>query len=111
MNREVKVKNLEIVFQQQASIDYHLEKKNEPIMFDIKFPLYLKHLRKLSLWNICDKNFTETMFDMASRSKLKQLSLVMINDTQSLPNFAEAISRFESLESLHLSRVQYNKIN
>lgn len=111
LNREVKIKNLDIVFCQEATLDYAQEKKPDPVQFDIKFPLYLKHLKKLSLSNICDKNFTETMFDMASQSKLKSLSLVMINDSQSLPNFAEAIGRFTALERLHLSKVQYNKIN
>lgn len=111
LTRECRVRDLDIVFCQEAASDYQRDKKHEPVSFEIKFPLYLKHLRRLALTNICDKNFTETLFDMASQSKLKALSLSMINDQQSLPNFAEAIARFTALESLHLSKIQYNKIN
>ena len=48
---------------------------------------------------------------MASQAKLKYLSLSMINDSQSLPNFSEAIERFTALEYLHLSKITYQKIN
>lgn len=48
---------------------------------------------------------------MACQSKLKHLSLSMIDDQQTLPNFAEALTRFASLRSLHLSKVQYSKMN
>ena len=40
---------------------------------EIKFHKYLKHLKSLSMKNVADKNFSETLFDMASIRKLKDL--------------------------------------
>jgi hypothetical protein len=50
------VKHLQIVF------------KEEPVegSMNIKFPKYLKHLKSFIMMNISDKNFTDTLFDMAS---------------------------------------------
>jgi len=71
----------------------------------------MKHLHSLALSNICDKYFTETLFDMASQSRLKSLSLSLANEHQSLANFSEALCRFKALEKLHLSKILYAKIN
>jgi len=71
----------------------------------------MKHLKSLALWNICDRNFTETLFDMASQSRLKSLSLSLVNEDQSLPNFSEALAGFRALEHLHLCRILYAKID
>lgn len=56
----------------------------------------------MEIKGICDPNFTETMFDMASQRKLRSLSLGTCNDQQTLPNFSEALSRFKQLEELEL---------
>ena len=66
---------------------------------ELKLHKYLKHLRSLHLANIADKNFSETMFDMASVRKLKELNLSFVADL-SLPGFSEALSRFTGLHSL-----------
>lgn len=58
--------------------------------YEMKFPKYLKNLKSMHILNICDKHFTETLFDMASQKRLKQLHLSFITDV-SLPNFAEAL--------------------
>lgn len=81
-NKEARIKHLEITFlqYQENSNDHSYNDSSKPNNFDIKFPLYMKHLRSLKLTNICDKNFTETLFDMASCKKLKMLSLSMVND-------------------------------
>jgi hypothetical protein len=57
LTKEVMFKQLEVNFTNTT-------KQGE--QYEIKFPKYLKNLRSLSLHNICDKNFTETLFDMAS---------------------------------------------
>ena len=54
--------------------------------------------------NINDKNFSETMFDMASIRKLKDLNLSFTPDL-SLPGFSEALSKFTSLHSLRISGI------
>jgi hypothetical protein len=64
----------------------------------------LKNLRSLTLSNIADKNFSETMFDMGSIRKLRDLNLSFIPDL-SLPGFSEALSKFTGLHSLTLSQV------
>lgn len=63
---------------------------------EIKFHKYLKNLRSLQLVNIADRNFAETMFDMAAVRKLKELNLCFVNDL-SLPGFSEALSKFTGL--------------
>ena len=60
---------------------------------------------------ICNPNFTETLFDMASQRRLKKLCLGTCNVEQILPNFSEALSRFKQLEELELYHVNYSKIN
>ena len=70
--------------------------------YEIKFHKYLKNLRTLHLVNISDKNFSETMFDMASIRKLRELNLCFVPDL-SLPGFSEALSKFTGLHSLRLS--------
>ena len=77
---------------------------------EIKFHKYLKYLKSLTLLNVGDRNFTETMFDMACAKKLKELSLSFANDLP-LPNFSEALSRFIYLQSLSISTIPYNRIN
>ncbi len=59
--------------------------------FQVKFHKYPKNLRILHLSNIGDKNFTETIFDMACIRKLKALSLSFVPNL-SLPNFSEALT-------------------
>lgn len=54
--------------------------------------------------NVNDKNFSETMFDMASIRKLKDLNLSFTPDL-SLPGFSEALSKFTSLHSLRISGI------
>lgn len=58
----------------------------------------------MQLLNIADKNFSETMFDMASIRKLKELNLSFLPDL-SLPGFSEALSKFTGLQSLRLSQI------
>jgi hypothetical protein len=70
--------------------------------FEIKFHKYLKNLKSLHLRNIADKNFSETMFDMACIRKLKELSLGFTPDL-SLPYFSEALSKFTNLQSLSIA--------
>ena len=72
------------------------------MQYEIKFHKYLKNLRSLQLLNVADKNFSETMFDMASIRKLKELNLSFIPEL-SLPGFSEALSKFTGLHSLRLS--------
>lgn len=114
LNRDSKIKHLDINFVHSDICDnaYRIDHENpQPTEFELKFPRYMKHLKSLHLSNIYDKNFTETLFDCASRHKLKELSLSMITDQQSLPNFSEALEEYTSLEKLHLSRIKYSKIN
>lgn len=54
--------------------------------------------------NIADKNFSETMFDMASTRKLRELNLCFVPDL-SLPGFSEALSKFTGLHSLRISQI------
>jgi hypothetical protein len=54
--------------------------------------------------NIADKNFSETMFDMASIKKLKELNLSFAPDL-SLPGFSEALSKFINLHTLRISQI------
>lgn len=49
----------------QLSITFTNSSKSSE-QYEIKFPKYLKHLKSLSMLNICDKHFTETLFDMGS---------------------------------------------
>lgn len=72
--------------------------------YEIKFHKYLKNLRSLHLLNIADKNFSETMFDMASIRKLKELNLSFVPDL-SLPQFSDALSKFVSLQTLRISQI------
>jgi len=77
---------------------------------NLKFPKYLKHLQSLTLINIWDKEFTETMFDMASQRRLTSLSLSFLTDLQ-LPSFSEALAKFTKLKELSLSNVNFSKLN
>lgn len=99
IGKDANLRQLAITFQnyQQAS-DKHLEN------LEIKFHKYLKNLRSLQLVNIADKNFSETMFDMASTKKLKELNLCFVPDL-SIPNFSEALSKFINLHSLRISQI------
>ena len=76
----------------------------------IKFPKYLKKLKSLTLTNIWHRDFTETLFDMASQRRLKSLNLQFIPDLP-LPNFCEALKNFKSLELLSLQDLNFSKIN
>lgn len=79
LNKESNLKELSILFVDKTTKELNTElfgqgrsgfKKDTKLIaaqkFDIKFPRYLKHLRKMKLRGICDPNFTETLFDMAS---------------------------------------------
>lgn len=113
LNRESRIKHVDICF--DASDSGEMPEMNQTLAsvkdFEIKFPRYMKHLRSLSLRNICDKNFTETLFDMASQSRLRSLSLSLVHEGQSLPNFSEALAGFRALQHLHLSKIVYAKID
>ena len=106
LTRESSIQNLEVNF-----IYANKQGTKSDANFDIRFPKYMKHLKSLSLHNIADKNFTETMFDMACQRKLKFFSFSLLNENQNLPNFSEALSNFKSLQTLNLSNILYGKIN
>ena len=57
LGKENHIKSLSIKFTNPT-------KPNEN--YEIKFPKYLKNLKRLSIHNIADKNFTETLFDLGS---------------------------------------------
>ena len=65
----------------------------------------MKQLKNMQLLNVCDSNLTETLFDMASQKKLESLSISMVDENQSLPNFSEALAKFKQLKKLHLGRL------
>jgi hypothetical protein len=79
-------------------------------MTAIKFPKYLKKLKSLKLHGIWHKDFTETLFDMASQRRLRTLSLTFVSDLI-LPNFSEALSKFLSLTNLELGNLSLAKVN
>lgn len=64
----------------------------------------------LDLRNIWHKDFTETMFDMASVRRLRALSLSFAEQVP-LPNFSEALTRFSALTMLRLEKLDLRKIN
>lgn len=53
---------------------------------------------------MADKNFSDTLFDMACTRKLRELNLTFVPDL-SLPGFSEALSKFIYLHSLRLSTI------
>ena len=113
LTRESQIKHVDVCFD-VSSVGEGSERERAQASvqdFEIKFPRYMKHLRSLCLWNICDKNFTETLFDMAAQSRLRSLSLSLAHEGKSLPNFSEALAGFTALQHLHLSRVFYAKID
>lgn len=57
------------------TIQFTVPEKKTATSTPIKFPKYLKKLNELSLFGIWHKDFTETMFDMASQRRLKKLCL------------------------------------
>jgi hypothetical protein len=73
LNKESCLKHVEINFVTPRE-------QSEPKNIELKFPRYMKHLVSLKLQNIFDKNFTETMFDMASQSRLQHLWLSLLSD-------------------------------
>ena len=83
LGKESVLKKVEISFidPQMSSMDgLALGAEAKPTKFSITFPKYLKHLQKLKLKGVHDPNFSETMFDMASASRLKQFSLGLVTD-------------------------------
>ena len=64
LNKEISIKTLKINFAIETTEH-----------FELKFPKYLKHLRSLTLNNIADKNLTDTLMDMASLSRINELTL------------------------------------
>jgi len=76
----------------------------------IKFHKYLKKLKRLKLTNIWHRDFTESLFDMASQRHLRILDLKFLPDVP-LPNFSEALSKFRSLRCLSLTCLNFSKIN
>lgn len=113
LHKENQFKSLNISFVDPSASEslYATAKETKPVKFSITFPKYLKHLTSLRFHNLCDPYFTETMFDMASARRLKELSLGFATETLSLPNFSEALSRFRALNKLELHQLAYAKIN
>ena len=67
LGRQSQIEDLEVNFTHD---------KDEPgSLTAIKFPKYLKKLKCLTLTNIWHKDFTETLFDMASQKRLNSLNL------------------------------------
>ena len=48
---------------------------------------------------------------MASQTRLLHLHISLLNENQNLPNFSEALASFKSLHTLHLSNMQYGRLN
>ena len=69
-----------------------------------------KKLKRLKLSNVWHRDFTESLFDMASQRRLKVLDLQFVPDVP-LPNFCEALSKFRQLQRLILTSLNFNKIN
>ena len=76
----------------------------------IKFHKYLKKLRRLKLTNVWHRDFTESLFDMASQRHLTELDLSFAPDVL-LPNFCEALQMFRKLQRLSLTALNFSKIN
>jgi len=51
---------------EQVTISFIIDQKRGGSTTSIKFPKYLKMLKSLTLHGIWHKDFTETLFDMAS---------------------------------------------
>ena len=60
--------------------------------------------------NVWHRDFTETLFDMASQRHLTELDLQFVPDVP-LPNFCEALQIFRKLQRLSLTGLNFNKIN
>lgn len=76
----------------------------------IKFHKYLKKLKRLKLSNVWHRDFTESLFDMASQRHLQELDLSFVQEVP-LPNFCEALQIFRRLQRLSLTSLNFNKIN
>lgn len=95
---------------EKLTIHYLTEEKPNAGMTTIKFPKYLKRLKSLTLHGVWHKDFTETLFDMASQRRLRKLSLSFVKDLI-MPNFSEALSKFQSLNSLSLGNLSLARVN
>lgn len=95
---------------EHVAITFIVDQKRGGSTTSIKFPKYLKMLKSLTLHGIWHKDFTETLFDMASQRRLKKLSLCFVNELP-LPNFSEALSKFTALKHLELSNFSLKKVN
>ena len=95
---------------EHLTISFLTDEKKGGCLTAIKFPKYIKKLNCLSLHGIWHKDFTETMFDMASQRKLKQLSL-SFKENLIMPNFSEALSKFTALLKLELGGLCLTKVN
>lgn len=56
------------------------------------------------------RDFTESLFDMASQRFLRELDLQFVPDV-ALPNFCEALQIFRRLQRLTLTGLNFSKIN
>lgn len=97
---------------QIEDLEVHFTHKNagKPSTTAIKFHKYLKKLRRLKLVNVWHRDFTESLFDMASQRHLTELDLQFVPDVP-LPNFCEALQIFRKLQRLTLNSLNFNKIN
>ena len=102
LGRQSQIEDLEVQFLHKA--------KERGSSTAIKFHKYLKKLKRLRLTNVWHRDFTESLFDMASQRHLKELDLQFIADVP-LPNFSEALSKFRQLQRLSLTSLNFNKIN
>lgn len=62
LGRQSQIVDLEVLFESKSDV--------EGSSTAIKFPKYLKKLKSLKLTNIWHKEFTETLFDLASQRRL-----------------------------------------
>lgn len=102
LNKQCQIEDLHISFKHQQG-----EKSS---LTPIKFPKYLKKLKAMTLENVWHKEFTETLFDMASQKRLKKLSLSFVGGLM-MPSFSEALAKFTGLASLKLAKLNYAMIN
>ena len=102
LGRQSQIEDLEVQFTHKAS--------EKGCISAIKFHKYLKKLKRLKLTNVWHRDFTESLFDMASQRHLKTLDLQFVPEV-ALPNFCEALSIFRRLQRLSLTGLNFSKIN
>ena len=88
LGRQSQIEDLEVQFTHKVA--------EKGCVTAIKFHKYLKKLRRLRLTNVWHRDFTESLFDMASQRELRILDLQFVNEV-ALPNFCEALFKFRRL--------------